>query len=88
MNGLLSETLAQGEKFSALQSVQIKTLKTLENALDKKVDKSLLAQCIDELENFSGDEREEIAQLLNDVRKILASERTSGLKSLLSKFKF
>ncbi|MEY4066541.1 MAG: hypothetical protein RIR26_2749 [Pseudomonadota bacterium] len=88
MNGLLSECLPQAGKTSPLQNAQIKTLKAIENALEKKAEKTVLAQCIDELENFSGAERDEVSQLLNDVRKILASERTSGLKSLLSKFKF
>ena len=88
MNGLLAECLSQMANPSSLQSVQLKALKAIENALDKKADKTVLSQCVDELENFGGAEREEVAQLLNDVRKILASERTSGLKSLLSKFKF
>jgi hypothetical protein len=86
--GLVDERIKTGSHLNQLQTAQLNALKALSQALNKSGSKEALAKCVEELENFSGSEREHVEQLLGEVRKALASMRNSGLKALLSKFKF
>lgn len=86
--GLLGERTASGIKLNAVQSAQLNAVKALALALTQAPAKDQLTASVAELENFSGNERIHVEQLLGDVRKALANLRNSGLKSLLSKFKF
>lgn len=88
VNGALLQKLDSGASLTSLQKAECNALKALELAFNNKGAKEALAQSVAELENFSGTEREQVEQLLGDVRKALAKIRTSGLKSLLSKLKF
>jgi hypothetical protein len=90
VNGLLSKHTATMPPLSKLKSAQWNALRALESALNKDHAKAkdALSASVNELENFSGEERDEVEPLLADVRKALAGIRTGGLKSLLSKFKF
>jgi len=88
--GLLQERVSRGASLSKLDSARLAALTAIELGLSKNSEKAkeALTQSIATLEDFKGDEREAISQLLADVRKVLASIRSTGLKSLLSKFKF
>ena len=90
VNGLLAKKIPTLQPLSKLKTAQVAALKALELALNKETEKakSALTQSVSDLENFSGEDREEVEPLLADVRKQLAGIRTGGLKSLLSKFKF
>jgi len=74
-------------KENVLIAAKVNALNALELALQNRPDKNQLEASVNELENFSGAERDEVAQLLSDVRKSLANVRTTGLKGLLSKLK-
>ncbi|MEN9809196.1 MAG: hypothetical protein RLZZ488_763 [Pseudomonadota bacterium] len=90
VNGLLAKKIPTLQPLSKLKTAQVAALKALELALNKESEKakSALTQSVSDLEDFSGEDREEVEPLLADVRKQLAGIRTGGLKSLLSKFKF
>lgn len=89
VNGLLAKKIPTLAPLSKLKSAQVGALKALELALNKDNEKAktALTQSVAELEDFTDEDREEVEPLLADVRKALAGIRTSGLKSLLSKFK-
>lgn len=90
VNGLLSKKIPTLPPLSKLKTAQVAALKALELALTKNNEQAKIAltQSVAALEEFDGEAREEVEPLLADVRKALASIRTSGLKSLLNKLKF
>lgn len=90
VNGLLNKKIPTLPALSKLKTAQVAALKALELALNKDTEKAkaALSASVSELEDFTGEAREEVEPLLADVRKALAGIRTSGLKSLLNKFKF
>ena len=72
---------------TTLQSAKYNALVALELAAQNRPDKAKLEASVHELEDFTGADRDEVAQLLSDIRKSLANVRTTGLKGLLSKLK-
>jgi hypothetical protein len=90
VNGLLAKKIPTLPPLSKLKTAQVTALKALELALNKDNEKAkaALSESVAQLEEFTGEAREEVEPLLADVRKALAGIRTSGLRSLLNKFKF
>ncbi|MEN9826730.1 MAG: hypothetical protein RI953_2475 [Pseudomonadota bacterium] len=90
VNGLVKKRTATMPALSALKAAQINALQALELALNKENDKAktALTASVAQLEEFTGEARDEIEPLLADVRKALGGIRSSGLKSLLSRLKF
>jgi hypothetical protein len=90
VNGILAKKLPALPPLSKLKTAQMNALKALELALNKDNEKAkaALTESVTQLEDFTGENREEVEPLLADVRKALAGIRTSGLRSLLNKFKF
>ncbi|MFZ9519597.1 MAG: hypothetical protein ACO3A4_03890 [Silvanigrellaceae bacterium] len=90
VNGLLQKHVSKLPAISALKSAQISALQALELALNKEGEKAktALTASVAQLEEFTGEARDEVEPLLADVRKALGNIRSSGLKSLLSRLKF
>jgi hypothetical protein len=90
VNGLLVKKIPALQPLTPLKTAQVAALKALELALNKDNEKAktALTESVSQLEEFTGEAREEVEPLLADVRKALAGIRTTGLRSLLNKFKF